>query len=367
MRLAILHPFQFRFARGIERFAWSLPESLARFEVETDLLTWCWPTPISWGQVLPGMRIRQVPYVRYFMDRVAIPYDLTWLVRGRYDWVMLFFAGYGEAETISLLRRFRSQSYCIVFHFPREQVPHRYNEFGRFDLARRADRLVAVSQHVAQGVEAQFGRSCTVIGNGVNPQIFRPHGEARATVRKELGIDNDAPVLITLAALEERKGVQWVIRAIPNLLREFPRLQYWVLGDGAYQGNLETEISQLGLKPHVHLLGQSCDVPSFLAAADIGCLLSYGDAFPIALIECMAVALPVVVSCHPPFEELVRPEWGVMVNEKQTAVVASAIRTLLQNPNRRHTMGHAGRQRVQSRHTWTHVAHDYLRLLALPP
>jgi len=280
---------------------------------------------------------------------------------------MLFFAGYGEAEAMNLLARFRSQPYCIVFHFPREQVPHQYAEFERFGLARQAHQIISVSQYVAQGVKAEYARVSAVIGNGVDPGIFRPNRETRVRVRKKLGVDNDAPVLITLAALEERKGVQWIIRAIPHLLPEFPMLQYWILGEGAYRANLEAEISRLGIKSHVRLLGNNYDVASFLAAADIGCLLSYGEAFGMALIEYMAVALPVVTSCHAPFEELVRSEWGVMVNERETAAVTSAIRTLLQNPDRHRAMGQAGRQHVLSHHTWTQVAEDYLRLFSVPP
>jgi glycosyltransferase involved in cell wall biosynthesis len=364
MRLAILHPFQFSLARGIERFTWALSESLTSREVTVDLLTWRSRKPVNWGAVPARMRIRQVPSIRYFRHWTAVPYYVNWLRSERYDWVMLFFAGYGEAEAMYALRRLRHQRYCVVFHYPREQVPHRYAEFERLGLARHADQLIAVSECVARGVEAQFGRSCAVVVNGVDPDAFRPSPEARRAVRQRLGLDQNAPVLISLVALEERKGVQWVIRALPRLLPEFPDLQYWVLGEGGYRTVLEQEIRSLDLEQHVRLLGVSDEVPSYLAAADIGFLLSYGEACPIALIEYMAIGLPIVTSCHPPFEEFVRSEWGERVQETDTATVAMSIRQLLRHPRRRCAMGRAGRQHVLQQHTWERVADSYLRLLS---
>ena len=366
MKIAIISPFLLRYARGIERFTQCLSESLVCHNMEVDLLTWQWPDPVSWEPLLPNVRVRQVPYLRYFMRWIAVPYYLSWLAHERYDWVMLFFAGYGEAETLSLLRRLRKQPYCVVFHFPCQQVSHRYAEFERFGLARRADRLVAVSRYVARGVEAQFDQECAVIGNGVDPGVFGPAPGARATVRQRLRAHPDTPALITLAALEERKGVQWVVRAIPRLLPEFPDLQYWVLGEGAYRVALNAEIRQLGLESHVHLLGSVNDVVPYLAAADIGCLLSYGESFGIALIEYMAMELPIVASRHPPFGELIRPAWGVMVDERDTEAVVVELRALLRHPRRCRAMGAAGRRQVLQHHTWDQVADDYLRLLTIP-
>jgi len=363
MKIAIIHPFQFRLARGIERFTWSLSAALSDRQVEVDLLTWRWPDEVSWGDVPPHVRVRRVPDLRYFMARVCVPFYLKWLLQGHYDWVILFFAGYGEAETLRILTRLRPQRYCVVFHFPREQVPHRYREFERSDLARRADRLIAVSSYVARGVEEQFGRECRVIGNGVDPDIFRPSPSARAQMRQKLGIAESAPVLITLAALEERKGIQHVVQAIPSLLPDFPDLRYWVLGEGAYRSALEAQIRQLGLENVVSLWGNIEDVVPYLAAADIGCLLAYGEAFGIAVFEYMAMELPVLVSGHPPFPELVRPEYGILIDERDAQAVAKSIRALLTNPDRRLEMGKAGRQQVLNHHTWDQVAAAYLDLL----
>jgi len=366
MKIAILHPFQFRYKRGIERFTWSLIDALASHHVEVGLYTWRWPHAVSWGAAPSNLTLHQPPYFRYFMDRVAVPFTTVGLLRQRYDWVMLFFAGYGEADTIRLQRIFRKQRYCIVFHFPREQVPYRYEEFRRSGLAARADHLIAVGSYVAQGVEEEFERPCTVIENGVDANEFVTSAETRTKARLVLEIPADAPVLITLAALEERKGIQWVIRAMPALLKEHPDLRYYVLGEGPHRGELELEIAQAGVQNHVWLVGNvqaTTDVVSYLAAADMGCLLSYGEAFPITLLEYMAMQLPSVTSLHPPFDELVEDSYGKRVNERDTEAVVNVIHELLINPEGQKRMGDAARARVLARYTWSQIADRYYHLL----
>ncbi len=367
MKIAIIHPFQFRFARGIERYVHNLTEQLAQRGHEIHLLTWRWPNAITWGIPHPNIHTHYLPYIRYYTSYFAVPFYIYHLLRRRFDWTLLYFGGYGIAEGLSLARRLRSQRYGIVFHFPHELTPHRYKEFKRWGLAQNADSLIAVSQYVAEGVEAQYGRHCGVISNGINLKAFQPSTEARDIIRKKLGVNPDAPVLITLAALEERKGIQWIIRALPGLASKFPDIEYWVLGEGPDRTTIEAEIADAGVGNHVRLLGQTEDVVSYLAAADIGCLLSFGESFGIAVLEYMAMQLPVVTSQHPPFPGFIHPEWGVTVDEQNTEVLSHELASLLSDSSRRRVMGMAGRHQILQKHTWSQVADEYSRSLSVEP
>lgn len=364
MKIAIISPFQFRLRRGIERVNWSLSQALAERGVKVDMLAWDWPKPVQWGEAPKALAVKKMPHFRYFMAQFAALYYLCWLANGRYDWAMIAFAAYGEAAALNMLRPLRRQRYCIVFHYPGSLVPHRYAEFKRSRLAERAAALVAVSDYVADSVRDYFGRPSHVIGNGVDTAIFLPNAAARERIRREMNISPDAPILITLAALEERKGVQYVIRAMPALLRDFPGAQYWVLGEGPHRAALQGEIGRLGLENSVKLLGSREDVADYLAAADVGCLLSYGESFGMALIEYMAMGLPALASTEPPFDELIRPEWGLMVDTRDSTAVIEALRGLLRSPERRATMGRAGREQVTRAHSWARIADEYLRLFS---
>lgn len=358
MKIAIISPFQLRLGRGIERFHWSLACAWASRGVEVDILTWMHSNAFDWGTPPLGVRFRRVPNVRYHMARWAALWYQRWLTQG-YDHVLLAFASYGEGLTLRRLGG-RSPRFSIVFHFPLEQTPHRYSEFQQFGLPERAQHLIAPSEYVADGVKMAFGKAAVVIPNGVDPVLFSSRPEERARIRRELGVSDHAPVLITAAALEDRKGIQFVLRALPALLAQHPDLEYWVLGEGSYRPTLEAEIARLGIAKHVRMLGVQRDVQGYMNAADVGCLLSWGEAFGMTLVECMAVGLPVLTSTRPPFSEIIEPGYGVIVDEQDSSAVSGALWALLRD---RRAMGEAARQAVMARFTWERISDVYLDLL----
>src|SRR5215469_1532803 len=168
MKIAIINPFQFRYARGIEHATWALANQFVRRGTWVDLLTWTWPESVQWGTVIPGLKVKRVPNFRYGMRWLTVPYYFGWLAATRYDWVLIYFAGYGEATALGLLKLVRRQRTCVVLQYPGDLVPHRYQEFRHFALARRADQMIAASQYVARGAGKWFARKCQVISNGVD-------------------------------------------------------------------------------------------------------------------------------------------------------------------------------------------------------
>jgi glycosyltransferase involved in cell wall biosynthesis len=360
MRIALIHPFFYRYARGIERFTANLANALTRCGVEVDVITWRWRDPIQIDSLDPRVRVRTFRTGRYFSAKVAVPYYVWQLLVSKYDFVWIFFAGYGEGEALTLVGR---QSFGIVFHYPYIQVPHRYREFEHCGLSQRAAQIVSVSEYVAEGVRQAFGRTSTVIHNGVDSKRFSPNDAERERVKAELGLAAGSPVLVSMAALEERKGIQWVLRALPQAIRQFPNLTYLVLGDGPSRGQLGQLASELGIQNAVKFLGARTDIVPYYQAADLLLLLSRGEASPLAIPESMACGVPVITSRHRPFDEYVKPEWGLQVEEEDHVQVAEAIIGLLSNPRRRAEMGTAGRSRVLLDFTWERIGQQYLNLM----
>lgn len=359
-RIAMISPFQLRMRRGVERFNWDLAGALARHGVQVDLWVWGYPGAVDWGIPPAGVRLRRVPYIRWYMARWVSFWYRRWL-RDSYDHILLAFADYGEGAAL----RGYPGSFSIVFHFPFDEVPHRYASFQSHGLATRAFRLIAPSHYVADGVQTAFSRDALVIPHGVDFQRFAPDPAVRAVVRAELGIDSDTPILITLAALEMRKGIHFVVRALPELIQRFPNLQYWVLGEGRDRAAIEAEIAAAGMGDHVRLFGAQDRVERFLNAADVSVLLAWGEAFGLMLIESMAVGLPVIAADHSPFTDIVQPEYGVLVDPENPSAVAAALANLLENPARRAECGKAGRAAVESRYNWDRTAKLFLDALEL--
>jgi glycosyltransferase involved in cell wall biosynthesis len=242
-------------------------------------------------------------------------------------------------------------------------VPHRYNEFKRWNCQRDAQHLIGVSRATACEVEQWAGRPCTVIGHGVDALRFHPDSALRAQVRQELGFGLDTKVLITVAALEERKGVQFVIQAMPRVLEEMPDTRYLIIGDGPHREKLMDQANRLDVQNNVLFLGFQAKVERFLATGDVALLLSCGEASPISILECCAAGLPVITSPHPPFPELVQPAWGQMVLEQDGRKVSQAIINLLSDVGSRSRKGAHGRAWVIENNNWHQVARQYQELV----
>jgi phosphatidylinositol alpha-1,6-mannosyltransferase len=362
-RWLFIHPFQLRLQRGIEVYLWNLAFALAENGIAVDILTWDGPLSVPDYVQHSGIRLFRVPSVRYFQEIFAIPFYVFRLLKGNCSHVFVHFAGYGEGLALRLARLIRPVNFSVVFHFPRSLVPHRYQEFVRWGFQRDAVHLIAVSRATASEVEQWANRPCDVIGHGVDTQHFRPNAGLRENVRQKFGLGQDTPVLISVAALEERKGIQWVIQAMPSVLRELPTTQYWVLGEGPHRVELERQVCQLGLQNSVLFKGFQPDVADYLAASDIALMLSRGEASSFSVLEAAAFGLPVISSCNEPFPELIQPDWGQMVLETDPQQVSQAILACLSDCTSRKSKGLQARRYVVEHHQWQQVARQYHDLM----
>jgi len=365
MRLAFVHPFLFRYARGIERYTVNLASALIADNNEVDILTWHWPDPLHWSELAPQAGVQIIPAARYFAAWFAVPFIARHLLQKTYDMVYIHFADYGEARALRLLKLMRRQPpFSIVLHYPYSQVPHRYHSFVRSGLAQQARQIIAVSQCVADEAQPVLGRSCAVISHGVDVARFHPDPLQRVNMRHRLGIPQDAPLLLTISAFEERKGMQWLIRALPDVIHQYPTVRYLIVGDGPYGPELRRLTQELGLQQQVHFHPATPDVAPFYQAADLFVILARGEASSLVSLEALACELPVLAALHPPFNELIRPAWGRQVDETDFQAIVSALSEILQDSDQRRAMGCQGRAYILAEHTWPAVARQYQDLLS---
>jgi len=360
MRVAFLSPFLFRFLRGIERFTVDLANALGKRGVEVHILTWWENRPWPWGALQPRVFLHPLRLPRYSRALWAGPAYALLLVWLRPDVVNLFFTWHGEELAFRLLP---GGSTCtnLILHYPFEQVPHRYETLRQSRVARAATRIVAVSGYVADGVRDWLGRPSVIIPSGVDLRRFQPP-DGKAGARKSLDIPTDAPVLATVAALEERKGVHRVLMALPQVIQDFPGLVYLVAGDGPEKGRLTEQTRALGLEEHVRFLGAVGDPLPVYHAADVFMFLSKGEASPLALLEAMSCGLPVIAAREPPLDELVAPMGTIFIDRSDLVEISRAILELLAEPQSRSVMGQNNRSHAEARFGWDRIAELYLDL-----
>ncbi len=367
MRIAFISPFVYRFKRGIERFTLELAKELTEKDefLKITILTWQEKRPCRLIDLPERIKIFSVPYFRYYRSKWAVPFYFSNLLKGHYDIVNIFFAGYGVAETLTLLSLFKEQRFNIIFQYPYSLVPHRYREFNRFNLVHRADRIISPSKFIADSVKESFGIESKIIHNGLKSEQFCPNNELRKKMRSKFGFSEEDKILLTIAAFEERKGIQKVIKALPLLNNTVKDVKYVVLGRGLYEPQLKNLIKEMELEKQVFLTGITDNPYPFYCMADIFLLLSYEEAFPLVLPEAMGCGLPVIVSKRRPFDEIVRGDVGRMVNDEDPKAVSVAIADLLLNHDLRMQMGKAARIYAVNNFSWEKIVDEYYRFFRL--
>ncbi|HEX9005687.1 MAG TPA: glycosyltransferase family 4 protein [Bacteroidota bacterium] len=362
-RIAVISPFLFRATRGVERFTVFLANALSAGGDRVEVFAWRVPQMIQWQDIHPAVRIRLVPYSRYYMSLVASVWYLFWLLLRRYDWLVLFFASHGELPPVrlaSLLRKFRV---LVIFQYPPEAAHHQYQAFRAYGIGRHGETFVSSSTFLTERVSALLEHPCTLVYNGVNTEWLAPSEELRSQARAKLGIGTEAPVALVVAAMEERKGIQWVVKAMPLVRARLPQATLLILGDGPLAPALRQQAASLELGSAVRFLGTTNELKPYYAAADVGMLLSRGEGMPLVLLEYLAMGLPVITSRHRPFDELVEERFGVLVDESDETAVANAMIGLLADAERRRCMSDCARTAAEDRYDWKVIGRQYCDLL----
>jgi glycosyltransferase involved in cell wall biosynthesis len=217
----------------------------------------------------------------------------------------------------------------------------------------RRQRWVAVSEQNRQALANGFGIDRSEIElthNGARPEVFEQPDDpdARAAVRRELGLPVDAVLVLSVGRLHHQKGFDFLPMVVPHVVAEFPNVRFAIAGDGPDRESLERALCERGIADRVHVLGRRSDVPRLLAAADLFAFPTRLEGHPFALMEAMAAGVPVVTSAASGIPELVTDrENGVLFRPNDPCDFLEALRWALRHPEAMARMGEAGRARAR--------------------
>lgn len=162
--------------------------------------------------------------------------------------------------------------------------------------------------------------------------------------------------ILTIARLVEKKGVNFGIEAVNQLINLGYRVNYFIIGEGPQYNSLKEEITRKSIGDYVKLLGGKTqeEIHSILADSDI--LLapsvtgSDGDmeGIPVAIMEAMATGIPIVSTYHSGIPELVESgENGYLVEEKDVHGLVEKLACLIESPMLREKFGSQGRNKIE--------------------
>ncbi len=270
--------------------------------------------------------------------------------------------------------------YAIAARLPWRRPPILFTEHGRHQpdyprrkrilfnrlMIRKRDRVVAVGEAVRQALIVNEGiadESIAVVYNGIDADRFAGRPGDRALVRRELGLETDAPVILQVARLDYLKDHATAMRSMARVMREKPAARLLLVGEGPEERSIRTQVEQLGLGTSVLFLGLRKDVARLLQAADLFLLSSVSEGIPLTVIEAMCAGLPVVCTrVGGTAEVIIDGETGLLTAAGDDAAIAGAILRLIGDPARRQMMGDAGRQRARELFSEATMAEHYASL-----
>ena len=216
------------------------------------------------------------------------------------------------------------------------------------------------------GLDAHSQR-LRVVHMGTDPAQFRP-GVETAVLRKRADLpDGGTRWLVTVARLEQAKGIDTVIQALPAILERAPDVGYVIAGRGPDRERLEKLAHKLGVADRVRFLGLvgDQDLPAVynLGSVYLGMSRRVGrmdvEGFGISLVEASACGLPVVAGNSGGIPDAVRDgETGILVPPEDPAALADAVCRVLTDRALATRLGQNGRRAVESHFNWERVVRD---------
>jgi glycosyltransferase involved in cell wall biosynthesis len=209
--------------------------------------------------------------------------------------------------------------------------------------ARRADRVITVSQYCAHRLEELYGvKNALVVPELIDLQRWLRLFRANPAVP-----DPHKFTVLSVCRFYPRKRLDVLLHATALLRDGLPQLEIRIVGHGPEYGRLSRLSSELRIEPVIHWLGDASanTLASEYNRCDLFCLPSAQEGFGIVFLEAMAAGKPIVAARAAAVPEVVRS--GILVEPGHPEALAEAILSLYHDPEQRKSLGAAGLRDVE--------------------
>lgn len=217
-------------------------------------------------------------------------------------------------------------------------------------MARYTDGLVTINEEDYQRAK-KFpvrGKVYRIHGVGIDCEQLLKKAEQNVdqASKTEQSSWKEKVTLLTVGELAPGKNHKVVLDALAKL--SDPDIGYYICGEGQCMEALRQRVRELKLEKQVHFLGYRTDVVSLLKKADIFVFPSLREGMPVAVMEAMALACPVVAydirGCR---ELIVNQKGGILLQDKSIEALTQAIQELANDPSERKRFGVFNQEKVK--------------------
>jgi glycosyltransferase involved in cell wall biosynthesis len=227
---------------------------------------------------------------------------------------------------------------------------------------RLAGATVAVSQSLAAHLCDDLWLSpsrLTTIPNGARLATV-----AQSSLRNELGLRDGEQLAVAVGNLYPVKGHIHLVEALGLLAQRFPRFHVAIAGRGELEAPLKAQAEALHVSERLHLLGLRADVGNVLAGADLFVHPSLSEGLPLAIIEAMLAARPIVASAVGELPTVLSEGAGALVPPGDSPALAEMLGRFLADPAAARRAGAAAAHRAQREYTLDRMVERYAALYA---
>jgi len=213
------------------------------------------------------------------------------------------------------------------------------------------DGLVICSEEAKRYAQKITNKEICVVSNGVDTKRYpNTNKENIEKTKKKFDIKNEIIIGFS-GSLTAQNGVDYLIKAAPDIFSKNPGTKILVVGNGSDESNLKKLAKQLGVSDKVIFTGKVGyeEIPNYLAAMDI-CVAPFPKGsefttnFPLKLIEYMSAGKPVVVTDGNVLRRIIKESnGGVVAASEDSKLLAKAINSLVEDKKYRRKLGENGR------------------------
>jgi len=219
---------------------------------------------------------------------------------------------------------------------------------------RKYKKIIAVSEGVKNELIRYYrlpNEDIAVIPNGVDLEEFKPDLEKRRKMREKHGIEENEIVLMFSGYEFKRKGLEYIIRALPDVKEDVKLL---VVGKDN-QNPYKVLASKLGVLDKIIFAGFVPDISEYYAASDIFVFPTAYEAFSLATLEAVASGLPILATKVNGTEELIKEGYNGFFIKREPKDIAEKINISVEDENLRKQMSRNARKTAE-KYSWDEVA-----------
>lgn len=292
--------------------------------------------------------------IAFSMRKISYPVALLRLLRVIEDYNVDILNTHSSRDSwLASIAGRLSKRKPVILRTRHLSTPISKSPLSRFLYERLPHRVITTGEAIRKQIITDTGLNgnrIISIPTGVDLDLFDSK-KVNGTLRKELKIPEEVPVIGMVAVIRSWKGHEDFVDAAERILKLFPEARFLIVGDGPRKGIVRKYIEGKGLEDFIIMTGHREDIPQVMASLDIFVLSSYAnEGLPQAVAQAMAMEKAVVASNIGSIPEIVIDgETGYLIPPRDPSLFAERIISLLKDNRLREEMGKAGRRLVASR------------------